>query len=58
MSLSVVYEICGWVCIRHLKAMLAMWRTSRNYAVKGELKVEFCRRGFSPLFDKYDGVST
>ena len=58
MYLSVVYQICRWVCIRHLKDMLDMWLTNRNYAVKGELKVEFCRRRVSPLFDKYDGVST
>ena len=35
-----------------------MWRTNRNYAVKGELKVEFCRLGFSLIFDKYDGIYT
>jgi len=53
------YQICRWLCIRHLKSMLNMWRTNRNYAIKGEMKVEFGRRGFfSLLFDKYDGVST
>jgi hypothetical protein len=38
--------------------MLEIRRTNRNCAAKGELKVEFCRLGFSLLVDKYAAVST
>ena len=44
------YQICRRLCVRHLKVMLDMWRTNRNSAIKGELKVEFCRRGFFVSF--------